>query len=285
MNGKFYALLGVLLLLPACFFNEKQTGAKHTFFVQAPLDSESIKNVHKSMKPVIDKIIQEELGIEHDKNFAFFFKKRQAVTIYYINDLYDNNEPITGLMYLFVEPALDSLPKPLAPQHATLASKVDFFGEQKEGLFAIIDLVSFIDDHNGELSALNKQMKKTMHHANQEYKRAYKIDLYDTAKSEQYDYLPHITLGHLRANYIKYLVNDSSKADAVLERIKQRIKKTVSDALANLTQEDRKLSFDSLALYDARKKKYVHKRILEQTACCRKKLREKPPCQLSLINF
>jgi len=266
MKNKLYAIVGALLLLPSCFFTNKQSGAKHTFFVQAPVDHAAFKNLRETIKPQLDTIIQQELGRKEDKNFPiFFFKKGSAITVYYINDLYDSNEPLGCLMYLFVEPALDSLKKPLAPQHATLSSQVKFFGEEQKGLCnGIIDLVVLINDPDKELSHLNKKMKQAMHNANKEYKRAYHIDLYDIAKSEKYPYLPHISLGHLRANYIKFLVNDASKADKVLERVKQRIIKVVSDAISKLAPSERKLLFDKLAIYSLKKRKFVHERVLEK---------------------
>ncbi len=272
MNIKLYAIISMLLLLPACFFNNKQRGNKHTFFIQATLDStvsektfNVIEDIQDKIKPIVDKIIHEELGIKQDKNFPIFFvKKRQAVTIYYINDLYDNNESLRGLLYLFIEPTLDSLQKPLAPKNVTLSSKVDFFGEEKKGLFSIISLVGLINDPNKELLLLNKEMKKAIHHANKEYKRAYHIDLYDIAKSEKHAYLPHISLGHLRTNYIKYLVNDVSKADKIVNRIKQRITKAVSDSISSLAPDNRKLYFDKLTIYDVRKREYIKERVLEK---------------------
>lgn len=265
MNSKLYAIIGTLLLLPACFFNNKQRGAKHTFFIQANLDHAVFKSLQDTIRPLVNNIIQQELGIEQDKNFPiFFFKKRSAITIYNVIDLYDNNESLRGLLYLFLESALDSLQKPLAPQNATLSSKVDFFGEEKKGLFGVTNLVALINDPNKELSLLNKKMKKAIHHANKDYKRAYHINLYDIAKSEKYTYLPHISLGHLRTNYIKHLVKDASKADKVLERIKQRIMKAVSNAISNLASNDRKLSFDKLAIYSVKKREYIKERALEQ---------------------
>ncbi|MFC1842882.1 hypothetical protein ACFLYU_04455 [Candidatus Dependentiae bacterium] len=264
MRSKLYIVIGILFLLPSCFFNSKQKGAKHSFFIQATLDPAVIEGVQNKIQPLVDNIIKEELGIEQDKNFPIFFiKKRYAVTVYYVRDLCDNNEPLRGLMYLFVEPALESLQKPLAPKHATLTSNVKFFGEEKKGLFGATFLVALINDPDKELSLLNKKMKKAMHHANKEYKRAYHIDLYDIAKSEKYPYLPHISLGHLRTNYIKFLVKDASKAEKVLGRIKQRIIKVASDVIANLASGDRKLSFNKLAIYDAKKKKYIKERALE----------------------
>jgi len=264
MNGKLYAIICALLTLPACFFGDsKQKEKKHTFFIQTPLDSESIRNIQEELKTTVENIIQEELGIKQDKGFPIFvFKGRQAITIYYVNDLYDNNEPLRGLLYLFVKPAMNSLQKTLAPQKTSISSNLEFFGEKKKGLFSFIDLVAHIDDPDKELESLNIEMKKAMHNTNKKYKRAYDIDLYDIAKSEKHSYLPHISLGHLRTNYIKYLVNDPAKSNEIIDRIKERIVKAVSNAIENLDPDERSLSLDSLALYDTKKKKYVHKQEL-----------------------
>jgi len=265
MRNKLYVVIGALLLLPSCFFNNKQKGNKHTFFIQAILNSDVIKKVQEATRPLINAVIEEELGIVQDKSFPIFFpKKRQAVTVYYINDLCDNNEDVRGLMYLFVDPVLDSLEKPLAPKNVSFSSKIKFFGQPGKGILGRNDLVALIDDPSKELSHFNKKIKEALHHNNKEYKRACNVDLYDIKKSERHAYLPHISIGSLRTNYIKYLVNDASKADKVLERIKQRIIKVISDAISNLTPNDRKLSFDKLAIYNAKRRKYARERVLEQ---------------------
>ncbi len=247
-----------MALLPSCCFKSIEKGAKHTFFIQVPLSLPAITEMQDALTPVINEILQEELGKKQDKNFPiFFFKKRQAIAIYYINDLYDSGEPLKGILYLFLFPVLYTLQYAPAPEDVTISANLDFFGQAKPGLFSTIELVVLIDDPSGELAFLNKEMKKAAHHANGEYKRAYHTDLYDVTKSEKFPYLPHLSLGHLRLNYIRYLINDPSKETKVIERIKQRIKKEVENALTQIPLDDRKATIDKLAVYDLQKKKYI----------------------------
>lgn len=248
-----------ILLFPSCTPHKDDVHNKHTFFIQAQVDEKIIKKIQEKLIEKTDNIIQEELGIKQDKNFPIFFpKKRQAVTVYYVKDLYDNNEPLGGLLYLFLEPVIDVFKNRVAPRNASLTSQVDFFGESKpKSLFATVDLIAKIDDLDKELSSLNQHAKSAMRETNENYKRAYNINLYDIAASEKYPYLPHISLGHLRENYILYLINDAAKAPAILARIKQRILDAASALLSELSPEEKQLSFDKIALYDAQKRKYI----------------------------
>ena len=252
--------VGLFLL---CFLCVDLHGNFHTFFIQTTLDSEVVKDLQESIKPAIEKIIQEELGIKQDKNFPIFFaKRRQAVTVYYVYDLFDSNEPLGCIMYLFVEPAANAFEGKGIPKETAFKPDLKFFGEQKKGLCGSIDLVALIDDPKQELLFFNKELKKSFTNANKEYRRAYGADLYNVAKSEQFPFLPHISLGHLRVNYIKHLVNDPQKADKIIERIKKRIIKVFSTAIGQLPKNERKLSFDSIAIYNAKTRKYIHSREL-----------------------
>ncbi len=250
MIKKFLTIICALILLPACF-NNNQNADKHTFLIQAPLNLSVIKEMQEALTPVVNKILQEELGSEQYKDVPiFFFKKRQAITIYYVNDMYDNGKSL-------LVSAFDTMQGAPVPKNVMLTSQVNFFGEG-----ALIDLVTLIDDPHEELSRLNKEMKAAMHQVNQEYKDVHGVDLYAIAKSERFPYLPHLSLGHLRVNAIKEIVKDVSQAEKVIERIKQRVMKAVSDVLSKLTLDNRKVSFDTLSIYDLKKRTYVKESML-----------------------
>ena len=246
-------LLMILLVLGVFvfsryFFNHKQNIIKRNLLIQMPLDLQGIKDLPNTLNPVVNKIIQEELGIEYDKNFPiFFFKKRQAITVYYVTDIYDNGEK-----FLFSQ--LDALQIKSLPKNVTMQSEVDFFGDKKA---PVVDLVAFIDDPDAELSLLNKEMKKAAHSANEKYKHSYNLDLYDVAKSERFSFKPHLSLGHLRVGLIKEIINDTLKANNAIERIKQRIMKVVSKALSELTLDSRKIFFHRFVIYDLKKREYI----------------------------
>ena len=107
-------------------------------------------------------------------------------------------------------------------------------------------------------------MKQALNTANKNYKRAYDTNLYDIKKSERFSFLPHITLGSLRENYIKYLINDKQKENEVVARVKERIQKVISEAIAQMSDVERSLSFESISIYSAKTKKYVHSRKLKR---------------------
>jgi len=240
---------------------KKESDLKHTYFVQAPFNMAIIDNIQRKLALKIDNIFQEienEEGIDlkPKENIAlFFFKKRAAITVYYVNDMYVNAEP-------FLFSSLDTLKNIPVPKDVTVSSKFDFFGEPKEDLIAIIDLVVKIDDPSEGLLLFNKETKNAVHNANEQYQGIYHIDMYDIAKSEKYSYLPHLTLGHLRPNYIRHLINDSSRAKGIIERIKQGIIEAASQVLSELSLEDKKVFFDKLSIYDLQKRIYVHDTLL-----------------------
>jgi len=229
---------------------------KHTYFVQAPFDVAIIENVQQKMDSIIKNIIhevekKEGIDLTPKENVAlFFFKKRAAITTYYVNDMFINGES-------FLFSSLNALKNKIASRNATISSIVDFFGEQKEDLMALIDLVVKIDDPEKGLFQLNLETKSAVHNANEQYKNRYKIDMYDVAKSEKYPYLPHLTLGHLRANYIKHLI-DAPNAEEIVERIKQRILQAASQVLSELSTEERKIIFSKLSVYDLKKRVYIY---------------------------
>lgn len=243
----------LLLSLQGCSFNEKSQDNKdqHTYFIQTPIDAEFVSIIQNSMKPAIEKVLDEELNLKKDPNIPFFFfKKRAAITIYYLNDMFVSAESI-------LISAISDFKDLQAPKHVAFSSKVDFFGEPKEDRMALIDLVVKIEDPLKELSFLNQQVKKLVYTANAEYKKIYGVEMYDLAKSERHAYLPHLSIGHLRANYIKYLINDNAKAEKIIEKIKNKILKIATDTFAKLTKNDKEIAFTKLSIFDLNKRIYI----------------------------
>lgn len=251
MKNYAYIAIAILTLLGMYFFLSNKSIAKDTFLIQIPLDMTVIKEMQDSMTEVVNGILTEEVGVHEAENWAlFFFKKRQAITVYYVNDISENGKK-------FLDSAFASLPTIIPYQNVRLTSKLDFFGEDTEG---IIHLVGLVDDANGELSFLNTSMKNAMHNVNTEYQKKYHTDLYDISKSEQYPFLPHISLGHLRVNLIKK-IQDGSNASEVVDRIKKRIIEAVSLKLLELlTRENSKVSFTTLSIYDLLKRAYIEEK-------------------------
>lgn len=240
----------LLLCLSGCC-NAPSNIEKHTYFLQAPFNVANIAELQEKISPAINNIIEEEAELKSEKDLPlFFFKKHAAITLYYINDMFANAEPI-----LFE--SLESLTSFSRPHNITISSKVGFFGEQKEDRMALLDLAVEVNDPKKELSLLNKAAKIMVHATDEKYKNNYNIAMYDRAKSEQYSFFPHLSIGHLRANYIKHLINDASKAEQIIERIKQRIIEEVAKILTEISLENKKITFDTLGIYDLKKRVYV----------------------------
>ncbi len=259
IDKKVWVGLALVVIGVGCFFNRTKGGggAKGTFFIQVPLDIPILLKMQKELTPQINEVIKAELaGIELDKDVPiFFFKKRQAVTTYYVNDMCED-----GQSYLFS--AFDTIVGERNFKSLALIPKLDFFGEPKVDRMALVDLVAHIEDVDGMLEALNKEAKDAVAQANQEYLNKYHADFYDRAKSEKYPFAPHITLGHLRVNYIKYVMQDDAKAEVITERIKQSILKIVLDALLEVPAADRAILFDKICIYDLQKRAYIREHSL-----------------------
>lgn len=261
MIARLSIILSLLIFLPGCWQQKapQAAGHKHTFFVQLPLENKIIKNMQRDLKPKVDRMIEGVIGMKQPrKNFPMFMiKKRQAITGYYFLDLFDNRQSLSGLTHLFVEPVLDEL-RMSAPRRIAMSSSFDFFGQNKPGLFSHIELVMLINDPTRELTAINHKLKASAHQFNAEYRQVYGIDLYDIAKSERFPYKPHLSLGALRVNYIKYLINDPAREEQVIEQIKREIKAMAAAYIAQLDKRDLMLDFNEIALYSVRKQKYVY---------------------------
>ncbi|HBS47648.1 TPA: hypothetical protein DEO28_04785 [Candidatus Dependentiae bacterium] len=242
-------LVLVIFLFSMRFLNLMPNEAKHNLFLQMPLELQVIKDLQNRLDPIVNKIVEDEMKIPRDKNLPiFFFKKRQAITVYY---LYDMN--VVGESVLFSE--LDFLQTIIsAPKNVIIKPQVNFFGDVQAPL---IDLVVFVDDPNKELLSLNEQFKKMVALVNVQYKSLYKIDLYNVAKSECFEFKPHLSLGHLRVEEIKKLIKYPAQAEVVIDRIKSRILEVVSKALSELTLKNRKVQFNTLAVYDQQKRVYI----------------------------
>lgn len=246
----------MLLCLSACFCTNKLSPTNN-FIIQAPFDVALITKLQKKVGSVIADIIKEEAHVEWDDNIPFFFfKKRAAITVYYVNDIVDNGEA-------YMLSVVEDMKNASTPHNVSVTTKVDFFGEPKPDKLALIDLVVVMDDSNKGLSVLNDEMKNAMHKANSKYKAEHHGKLYDASKSERFPYLPHLSIGHLRANHIKDVMQDKAESDKVIERIKERIMNVVSQALAEMTVADKNASFDRLSVYDTKKRVYIKEVILQ----------------------
>ncbi|MDP3889252.1 MAG: hypothetical protein Q8Q25_01760 [bacterium] len=137
-------------------------------------------------------------------------------------------------------------------KNVSIKPEVDFFGEGHD------ELVVLINDPDGELSKLNKEIKGTAHQAHDDYKKIHHRDLYDIAKSERYPFLPHMGLGRIRSNSIKQHIKDKSLVNDTFERIKQRIKKAAQEVVKeSIAASSSKLSFNKIGVLDLAKQTYI----------------------------
>lgn len=237
-------LLSALLCLSACFLNnsEKEV-SKSSVFIQLILESKALHSAVESMKPLINAAIKEELGLDKEFDFEFFLTKpRYTLTLYYLNDMYENGQK--GLFE-----ALDEQAEDLKnfPQKVAFSDNLNFFGPTQD------ELVVVMDDSEGELKSLHGMIKKLVYEVDETYKASHKHNLFDLTKSERHAFLSHVTLGRIRYNSVKQHVKDSEQVDKVFARIKERTKKIVLSALEKLSEkEGRYVSFTTLVALDPR---------------------------------
>lgn len=240
------SVLFLLVGLCSCNYASKKAvdETKQTYFIQLQWDCPGITQLRQAIKPVINKILQEELGQEKSAGL-FLEKKQQALTIYYVNDMREQDEQL-------LLSSLDGMQhnkKFFAPQNITTTATIDFFGEWHD------ELVILVNDSEGELASLNKEMKEMLHALDAEYKTKNGYDLFDISKSEQFPFVPHIGLGRIRSNSIKAAVQESGQNEEKLERIKKRVKEEVLGVIQKtLTPANSKIFFEKIFIFSVQKR-------------------------------
>lgn len=253
-------LFCLMYALSSCSADAPTIAEHQSLIVQLPLNNKVITTLQEHLKACIESIISEELaGHALDKKVPiFFFKRRQAITIYYLNDCNTKGQSM-------IFSGADTLEKYSTPKDVSLTSDLSFFGEDAVGPQALVDLVMLINDPKKELTMLHNEMKKIAHTINEDYKKGYALNMYDITKSERFPYLPHLSLGHLRANYIKSLIPDQIIAQQIIERLKKRIMHAVENELKNLfALESRTIVITHVNIYDLKKRDYVKSIQLKQ---------------------
>lgn len=238
------SLITLLALLPACS-NNADVSIKHDLFIQLQSSSDLLESLVATITPILNAAIKEELGIAKEDTFEFFLpKKRQPLTIYYLNDTRED-----GIIQII--DSLDTLEKNkliLKDAQIALAPRINFFG----GPFDAKDeLVIMIDDPQQKLSTINSTLKTTLHIANDVYKSTHAQNLYDITKSERYPYIPHIGLGRIRSTSIK----EKNKTGVSLEKVQQRVLRDVQEIIDTIFQDrNRTLIFNTIAVFDLQKR-------------------------------
>ena len=236
-------VLPVLLCLPGCFLNNSETKPpKKSVFLQLILESKALHNAVESMKPLINAAIKEELGLEKDSELDFFrTKPRYAVSLYYLNDMYEDGQKN---LFSALDENMEEL-RPL-PTKVAFSDDLNFFGTTQD------ELVVIMDDSEGELKSLHAMIKKLVYQVDATYKAAHDArNLYERTKSERHSFLPHVTLGRIGSHSVKKHIKDAEQVDKIFARIKERTKKIVSSSLEKFfAKEGRFVSFTSLCVLD-----------------------------------
>ncbi len=238
-----------LLLLSGCSNTMQEKARPQTLLVQLILESASLTRVREKIATIINRIVREELGLNKDDTFDFFSaKKIHRLTLYYINDTEQSNN---GIIFS----ALDSIKKSVwqTTNNISLTKEVKFF----HGPVRDDELVIMINDPKKELSALNAKIKEVMHDASKNYKEKEKHGLYDIAKSERFDYVPHMGIGRIRSGSILERVKDPSAAETIFKKIQQRIVEAVNDVIKSDSSWNPKLSVEKIAVVDLHKQQYI----------------------------
>jgi len=235
----------MLALLPACSNNAENVSIKHDLFIQLQASSDLLESLIATIAPLVNAAIKEELGLAKDDTFEFFLpKKRQALTVYFINDICEDG--ITQVLDLLATTDKNKLT--LKDAQIALAPRIEFFGGQFD---AKDELVIMIDDPQQKLSALNTTIKTAAHIADNVYKSVHSQSLYDISKSERYPYFPHIGLGRIRSTSIK----EKSKTGVSFEKIQERILSDVKRVIGTLfADKNLSLQFKTIAVWDLQKR-------------------------------
>jgi len=224
---------------------------RHNLFIQGYLSSPLLQAITNQTGVIVNNIIKQELGLSSDFDFNFFLpKEKQRLTLYGLNSA--DIGASTSLIYPVVDSFFEKNELNLKLKKVDLSSELNLFGEHQD------ELVIKVNDPDEELSSLNQILKDNMHQANLNYRLTHELDLYNIAKSEQFDYVPHIGLGRIRTTSIKQYIKDITQTTLVLDRINQRIlQEVLVMILDQFTKHDTKLIFDSLCITDLQLKKSV----------------------------
>lgn len=253
MKYKLYLLVCSFSAFFALLYFTRERAITRTFFVQAPLALVPVKQLHDTMLSGVEEILIQELGTkeytENNQKWAlFFFKPRQAITLYYLYDVREDG--VNAILS-----AGDSVKGVPAPQNVSLTTNLQFFGDESS---QVLEPVVLIDDSKSELLGLHEKIKSAAHTISGEYQSKNVSALYDLAKSDRFAYKPHLSLGFLRHQAIKKLVKDPANAQEIVERIKKRILEVLSKELGKiLAGAGAKITFDRVGVYDAQKKSFI----------------------------
>ncbi len=232
------------LFLPSCAdIPLPPSQETHSLVIQAYSDSPIIAAAIQTLVPKINSLIKQELGLDPDYDFAFFIpKKRQRITLYYVSDIGQKNDPIL----------ISALEKMNLAQikitNVNVTSDAQFFGDRQD------ELVMMIDDPERELASLNQQIKAMAHQLNDTYHKQHDLDLYNVAKSERYPFITHMGLGRIRLSSIK----NHTQSNDVLDRIRTRIRDIAHEELQQLiTTYTSLLHFKSFGILEFQKQIYL----------------------------
>ncbi|MFH1831741.1 MAG: hypothetical protein ABH827_02955 [bacterium] len=224
---------------------------KQTYFIQFIWDCVGITKLREALPEIVKNILHEELEIEEkeiEQKRLFLKKEFQPLSLYYLNEMYEQGENI-------LITSLEKTQKTnniIAPKNIAIEPQVHFFGEWND------ELVIRVNDPQKELTQLRMLMKETAEEAQATYKHEYNEALYDKAKSESFDFVPHIGLGRLRSHSIKQLIKKQDQADKILELIKERIRTATLKLIEKtVTPENNKITCTKLIIFNLSKRKAI----------------------------
>lgn len=262
---KTYFLLMALVALIYGFSLRDQSDLKkmpvkeleqHNIFIQGYLKSSVLEEITNLSGLIINNIIKSELELGSDFDFNFFLtKERQRLTLYGLNSF--DIQASNSLLYPLIDSFFDQNKSILNLLEIALSPNIHLFGENRD------ELVILITDSKNQLGSLNKTLKNIFNQANSTFQSTYSQDLYNIAKSEQFDYIPHIGLGRIRVSSIKYYIKQTDQTSSILDRINQRILREILDMIKDhLARKDNRLKFDMLGITDLKLKSCVKEYIL-----------------------
>jgi len=245
--GLCLAIIGGIFVFKYSFRSvDTTTAKKYTVLVQGSCNIPFISEIKSSITPMVNRVIKQELGLNIDDDIDFFIPKDvQRLTLYYVEDIYDNAE-IANII-LEAQNVVETNQHAFHLKQTGLSFDARFLGDEYD------QLVIMADDHNQELATINALFKKPLHQLNAEYTSQHNRSLYNVEHSERYGYNPHVSLGKINLTFINKHIKNSQETDAILDRIRIRItEETLHIAKPLFNTESTHVSFDKIIIFDTR---------------------------------
>lgn len=250
-------LLTLLGLSWIIYYHFYQTDIKQitNYLVFTEFDNHpGLTRLQNHIAPLIDRIIKEEVGAQDDNYPHFIIKKRQNLTLYYLDGFQILHENLLLNALIAMQNRTQGIK---APRAVTISTDSAFFGDRGD------ELVIKINDPSQALRNVHNDIKETCRVAAAEFKQKYNTNLYDVAKSERFPYVPHSALGRISINALSNYSQKPEEGFVIFQKIKKRIEDEVFPTIKTLlSPEEKVLAIDSFCVFSFRSREVIKKFLL-----------------------